>query len=311
MKEIIPYEDLLFSSFYNTQLQSFILRKQIEENTNTIDMQEFINQMNIQTAYPILASEISEFLFSVIWLRAEDPKLSNITPAKLGIADKYGCDKPNQFLRHLRNAISHRNCKFYKDGSALFFDIDPKTDHENFRIELDIKQFALLKDEFRNLAISEFYPKTVISPLITKVELGSNAYLGEYAFCGHVNMQTITMPNHITVIPDWAFCNCTSLKCVCLPMKVTSIGKRAFSGCNNLKVLPCNLNYLKSVGDYAFADCTSLTRFTLLSKAKVGRRAFSGWTANQTITIIGDESDTKKWAEDWKENCEATVVYKY
>ena len=309
MKEIIPYEDLLFSSFYNTQLQSFILRKQIIENTSTIDMQEFKNQMNIQTAYPILASEISEFLFSVIWLRAEDPKLSNITPAKLGIADKYGCDKPNQFLRHLRNAISHKRCVFYKDGSATFYDQNSDNSPENFRVELDAKQFALLKDEFRNLAVAEFLPKAIKTPQITEVRLGCNVFLGDYAFCGNVNMQRINLPSHITKIPDWAFCNCTSLKCVCLPMKVSSIGKRAFSGCSKLQIFPYNWNYLKSIGDYAFADCNSLEHFTLLSDTKVGRRAFSGWNANQTITIIGDKNDTKKWADDWCENCDAIVEW--
>lgn len=309
MKEIIPYEDLLFSSFYNTQLQSFILSKQIEGNANKIDMQEFTSQINIQTAYPILASEISEFLFSVIWLRAEDSKLSKITPSKLGIKDKYGCDKPNHFLRHLRNSISHRRCEFYKDGSALFYDINPRTNQENFRVELDIKKFALLKDEFRNLAVSEFFPKTVKYPLITKIKLGSNTVLGKHAFCGNINMEAISIPAHITDIPDWAFCNCLSLKFVGLPMKVTSIGKRAFSGCSKLHIISFNWNYLKNIGDYAFADCVSLERLTLLSNTKVGRRAFSGWTQNQTITIIGDKNDTKNWAEDWYDNCEATIEY--
>ena len=309
MKEIIPYEDLLFSSFYNTQLQSFIMRKQIEGNANQIDMQEFANQMNIQMAYPILASEISEFLFSVIWLRAEDPKLSTITPSKLGITDKYGCNSPSQLLRHLRNAISHRRCEFYKDGSALFYDINPRTSLENFRIELDIKQFALLKEEFRNLAVSEFFPKTVKNPFITKILIGSNTILEKYAFCGNINMEAISIPAHIVDIPDWAFCNCSSLKCVCLPMKVSRIGKRAFSGCSKLQIFPYNWNYLKSIGDYAFADCNSLEHFTLLSETKVGRRAFSGWNANQTITIIGDKNDTKKWAEDWCENCDAIVEW--
>ena len=309
MKEIIPYEDLLFSSFYNTQLQSFIMRKQIEGNANKIDMQEFTNHINIQTAYPVLVSEISEFLFSVIWLRAEDPKLSTITPSKLGITDKYGCNSPSQLLRHLRNAISHRRCEFYKDGSALFYDIDPKTRQENFRVELDINQFALLKDEFRNLAVSEFFPKTVKYPHIKIIKLGSNAVLGKYAFCGNINMEAINIPAHISDIPEWAFCNCSSLKYIGLPMKLASIGKRAFSGCSKLHVLSYNWNYLKNVGDYAFADCNSLEHFTLLSDTKVGRRAFSGWSANQTITIIGDKDDTKNWAEDWLENCDATIKY--
>ena len=174
---------------------------------------------------------------------------------------------------------------------------------------MDAKQFALLKDEFRNLAVAEFLPKAIKTPQITEVRLGCNVSLGDYAFCGNVNMQRINLPSHITKIPDWAFCNCTSLKCVCLPMKVSSIGKRAFSGCSKLQIFPYNWNYLKSIGDYAFADCNSLEHFTLLSDTKVGRRAFSGWNANQTITIIGDKNDTKKWAEDWCENCDATIEY--
>lgn len=307
MKNRINYEDFLFSSFINSNFQRFCITRMVMQNQTIVDIDEFYKNLNLNTVYSVLTAEISELLFSIIWLKEEDKKLTNIKPSCLGIVDKYGCDDAQDFLRHLRNSIAHKRCIFYDDGSAEFS--DSKSGKENFHIDLDKPQFDELKEEFRNLAVREFFPKTVRSQIVTNARIGGNCYLGDYAFCGNINLQTITIPQHISEIPQWSFCNCQNLRFIGLPEKVKYIRKRAFSGCEGLKILSYNYNTLEQIGDYAFADCCAIDSIYISAKAHLGRRVFSGWTSSQTINICGTSAAPHDWSKDWNENCLATINY--
>ena len=52
--------------------------------------------------------------------------------------------------------------------------------------------------------------------------------IGECAFRGCKNLETIVIPNGVTRIGDFAFRGCVSLKSVTLPDSVTKIGVGAF-----------------------------------------------------------------------------------
>ena len=52
--------------------------------------------------------------------------------------------------------------------------------------------------------------------------------IGECAFRGCRNLETIVIPNGVTRIGDFAFRGCVSLKSVTLPDSVTKIGVGAF-----------------------------------------------------------------------------------
>lgn len=313
MKQIIAYEDILFSSFINSNFQRHCMQKRVMHGTSTINLDDFYKGLNLPARHLILAADISELLFSIIWLKEADEKLSNIRPSSLGIVDKYSCDDEYIFLRHLRNSIAHKRCEFYNDGSALFYDGNTQKNEEsfkeNFHIALDSEHFDLLKEEFRNLSIKEFYPKTIRSPFVTRVNIGDNCFLGDYAFCGNVNLETVTLPNHIIDIPQWAFCNCSKLRFITLPRGIKSIGKRAFSGCEKLNVICINQDSLYSIGDYAFADCISLVKIVIHAKTRLGRRVFSGWMKNQTVLIIGAKSQPTHWVKGWDESCQAKIEY--
>lgn len=311
MKQKIDYEDVLFSSFVNSNFHRFCMQKRIMQGTSIINLDEFYKSLNLPARHSILTADISELLFSIIWLNAEDKELSNIKPASLGVVDKYGCNDEQNFLRHLRNSIAHKRCEFYNDGSALFYDCfeDKKIEKENFRINLNAEQFTLLKEEFRNLSVKEFYPKTIESPFLTSVNIGENCYLGDYAFCGNINLETITLPIHIIDIPQWAFCNCSKLKFIAFPHGIKHIGKRAFSGCDRLNLISINHDSLDSIGDYALADCVSLEKIVIHAKTQLGRRVFSGWKDSQTIYVIGTKSPPAHWIKGWNERCQAKIEY--
>lgn len=70
-------------------------------------------------------------------------------------------------------------------------------------------------------------------------------------------MESITIPNSVTVIGDSAFAECRFLKSIVIPGSVTSIGDFAFLGCTMLSDLNIEEG-VKHIGVKAFRDCTSL-----------------------------------------------------
>lgn len=84
---------------------------------------------------------------------------------------------------------------------------------------------------------------------------GGNIVLG--AFSGCRKLESITLPDNITVIDAVAFLQCTGLTTITVPGSVTTLNRAAFADCVNLTniVLPSSL---KTIGYAAFSNCTRL-----------------------------------------------------
>ena len=75
--------------------------------------------------------------------------------------------------------------------------------------------------------------------------------------------------------------------------KVSRIGKKAFRKMKKLKTLSIGSN-VNLIMDYAFADCTKLTKLSFAKKSslnKIGKGAFSGCKALVSLTIPNSVSD--------------------
>ncbi len=115
-------------------------------------------------------------------------------------------------------------------------------------------------------AVNVTVPDTLGGKPVTSVE--------ESAFNSCGTIETVTLPDSVTLIGDGAFFGCTTLKSIALPKSLTKIGYQAFYYCADLESI--NLpESMQSIGDQAFLACLKLTTVTLpASLTSLGEYAF-------------------------------------
>lgn len=114
--------------------------------------------------------------------------------------------------------------------------------------------------------------------------------IGERAFYGCTNLQSVTISENVQIIGDNAFAYCSALTELALPESVTAIGDSAFYGCSGLTSLPLPTQLLQ-IGTSAFDGCTGLTSLELpASVTTLGDNVFAGCTSLQQITVADGNS---------------------
>ena len=179
-------------------------------------------------------------------------------------------------------------------------------------------------------------------PELTEVQIPAETTLiDDSAFlnCTSLRMIKFDDESNLKIISNQAFMNCNSLSTIRLPASVEEIKNSAFWGCSNLNkvtfeenselstiganafrdctYLNHNINvafYLPmnvtSIGEYAFYGCTKINLFYVNYKIQnLGKGVFSGWTANQTIHMVGISSIPDGWNNLWNLDCNANIVW--
>ena len=118
---------------------------------------------------------------------------------------------------------------------------------------------------------------------------------------------SVEIPEGVTSIDEKAFAECSKLKSITIPSSVTTIGEEAFRGCTGELIVNCNIpgvsNYrgafyyseftkvtivdgVTSIGDYAFARCSSPTSITIPdSVTSIGEYSFSGCSNLKDVNV--------------------------
>jgi type II secretory pathway pseudopilin PulG len=171
----------------------------------------------------------------------------------------------------------------------------------------------IVPNSINKVAVTEIrgnnYKGIVLDKLIKNINISSGIEkIGISAFGESSNVQSITIPNTVTIIDDYAFLNCQVLTDITIPNSVTSIGSSAFQACKSLTsiVIPENIkglntrvffncpmlknvtlpNSITSISSDAFNYCTSLENITLPNKLDyIGYCAFYSCTSLKNITI--------------------------
>ncbi|MDY5861204.1 MAG: leucine-rich repeat domain-containing protein [Eubacteriales bacterium] len=110
---------------------------------------------------------------------------------------------------------------------------------------------------------------------------------GDYAFAQATLLKTVILPNNIKIITDKMFQGCKSLTEIVIPDGVTRIGESAFGGCEKLKsiTIPSSLT---EIGAGAFHQCKALKEIKFpsdISSLKLGAEAFSECTSLRSVKI--------------------------
>ena len=106
---------------------------------------------------------------------------------------------------------------------------------------------------------------------VKDIKLSWGGNIGDYAFCGCDNMETVELGQNITSIGDYSFSDCPKLKSIVIPDAVTSVGSYAFQNCSALTSAKIG-NGVVTIKEYAFSGCSSLSAITI----------------PQAVTTIGD-----------------------
>ena len=125
------------------------------------------------------------------------------------------------------------------------------------------------------------------------------------AFQNCSSLTSIRIPGHITNLPQNTFNGCEALTSLDLPEALTTVGVKAFamSGLKSITIPAGVANFPVSL----FYKCAALESITLLrDSTKDGSittlanvNAFSGCTALQYISVVPDDVDAYKLAENW------------
>lgn len=103
---------------------------------------------------------------------------------------------------------------------------------------------------------------------------------------GSVTVPSTLYDTKIIRLGDNAFMNCDNITSITLP-RVDMFGKNAFNFCSNLEeIVLTEPDALKSIGDYAFGNCVSLTAFDIPEEVNsIGAGAFYRCEKIKEITI--------------------------
>ena len=98
--------------------------------------------------------------------------------------------------------------------------------------------------------------------------------IADYAFCGHRNLESVTLPDTLRTIGQWAFAHCTGLKEIKIPDSVVGIGTGAFAECIRLQRIQLP-EKLSQIHDDTFKYCRKLENVQIPDSVHyIGKYAF-------------------------------------
>ena len=132
------------------------------------------------------------------------------------------------------------------------------------------------------------------------VTYGQVDYSGDIVIPAEVTYGGVTYK--VISIGDFAFDGCSNLNSIHLPSTITSIGYKAFRYCDNLKEINLEDTKLEEIGENAFFSCESLESISLPATLEtIGEDAFI-FCVFSSINV-----DSQNTTFDSREKCNAII----
>lgn len=113
---------------------------------------------------------------------------------------------------------------------------------------------------------------------ISKIQSGS--------FMSFSNLESIKLPQSLTVIEKSLFENCKSLKSISIPAATRTVRGRAFANCGSLTTVHMETSSVTKIEEEAFMNCRSLVRIYFPeSLVTVKENAFAGCSSLYDVTF--------------------------
>ena len=116
--------------------------------------------------------------------------------------------------------------------------------------------------------VTEISNRSFMNAKIKELTMESTVQkIGNHAFSGCKNLESITLPKDIAFLGRNAFENCTSLESVTLPKSITTVPVSAFSGCKKLSYVKLS-EKTRVISDEAFKNCPELKTLYLPDRVR-------------------------------------------
>lgn len=141
-------------------------------------------------------------------------------------------------------------------------------------------------------------------PALESIKMPSVSFIGDDAFNGAANLQSVVLSNQISFLGESVFKDCTSMTEAIVEPSIYELPASTFEGCSALDGSQGGAftvgGLVSTLGEYAFKDCTALTAINCTNAlTSIGANAFENDEAltsfsmgvNSTGSItIGDEA---------------------
>ena len=103
------------------------------------------------------------------------------------------------------------------------------------------------------------------------------------------NVVHLVVGSELSGVGNYAFYGCSNLESISLGNGLDTIGNYAFANCINMSTINVDINSMvKTIGDHAFYNCDALTDFTMpISVERIGDSAFESCNSLKKIDLTG------------------------
>lgn len=160
---------------------------------------------------------------------------------------------------------------------------------------IDVRDFAIIRDYISNLSFLDLSESTVVSyrgvidPSVDTVSYSEHS-IPKNGFNNMRSLMLIDLPKNLIEIDTLAFSGCVSLCSITIPEHIDKIGKEAFKGCSNLQEMYYNATNCSSMGesyyDNVIGDCVALSKIIIGENVKsIPAYAFYGCYGIKNIEV--------------------------